>query len=40
MSYGIIFWGNLSQNNYIFKIQKEQFELLWIQAVEPLLMNY
>ena len=24
LSYGIIFWGNSSQNTFIFQIQKEQ----------------
>jgi hypothetical protein len=40
MSYGIIFWGNWSQNNSIFKIQTRTIKGNVIQAVEHLVTNY
>ena len=39
MSYSIIFGGNSPQNNSIFKMIKKKV-LLWIQALEPLVVNY
>ncbi len=39
MTYGIIFWGNSTDSNEIFKLQKKLLELLPTQTTELHVIN-